>query len=286
MGEPAASFGYGRVPWEFVKWHFHPEYELHQIIKTNGKLFIGDTVCRFAPGSLFLVGPYIPHNFVSDVPPDTVIPKRDLVIQFKKEWIDTCATALMEFHNARNIFDEAIFGVEYKGETPRRVYKIFNRMDDLNALERLSAFIEILSLLDKCETRNVLGKTTYFLDRRMASLRKLDKVVGFILSNLDREIRLEDAAANIQMSYKGFSKWFAECTGIGFRRFVLMARLKKSCEYLYGNNESVREICFRVGFNNVSNYNRLFRKLIGTTPSEFRKRSIDMENINYIRDGY
>ena len=274
------------LPWEFVKWHFHPVYELHQIVKTSGNLFIGDTVCHFAPGSLFLVGPNVPHNFVSDVSSDAVIPGRDLVIQFKREWIEACQAAMIEFHGARNIFDEAIFAVEYMGDTPQLVYKIFNRMDDLSALEKLSAFIAILGLLEKCQSRNVLGKTTYFVDRRTASLKKFSKVVSFVISHLGQEIKLADAAANVEMSYKRFSKWFEDCAGIGFRRFVINTRIKKSCEYLYGNKESVREICFRVGFNNVSNYNRLFLKIIGTTPSKFRKRSIEMKNINYIRDGY
>lgn len=272
------------IPWEFVKWHFHPEYELHQIVKTSGKLFIGDSVYSFYPGSLFLVGSYIPHNFVSNAPPDAVIPGRDLVVQFRKEWIEACEQTMVEFQNLRTVFEEAVFGVEYKDETPQLVFKILNRMDELSATERLSAFISVLDHLARCKNKHVLGRTTYFIDRRTASLRRFNKVVDFIRMHIEDDIRLEQAADHVHMSYKAFSKWFAECAGIGFRRFVIKARINKSCEYLYANNQSIQEICFRVGFNNVSNYNRLFHQILGVTPTEFRRKSMEKRNINYLRE--
>lgn len=274
------------LPWDFVKWHFYPEYELHQLVKTSGNLFIGDSVCHFYPGSLFLVGPYIPHNFVSDAPPDAIIPGRDLVIQFKKEWIEACENAMVEFQNLRIVFEEAIFGVEYGDETPQLVFKIMSRMESLSAMERLSAFISILDLLARCKNRNILGRTTYFLDMRTTSLKKFNKVVDFIRAHMEDEIKLEDAAASVHMSYKRFSKWFVECAGVGFRRFVIKTRINKSCEYLYANNDSIQEICFRVWFNNVSNYNRLFHQIMGVTPTEFRENSIAKKNFIYLKEYY
>ncbi|MDR3515310.1 MAG: AraC family transcriptional regulator [Azospirillaceae bacterium] len=284
---PGNSFRFIRhgIPYPFVNWHFHPEFEIHQIIRTSGKLFIGDSVHSFRPGSLFLIGPYTPHNFVSNAPIDTVIPERDLVIQFKKEWIEASATLLAEFQNFRPLFEDAIFGVEYNGTTLQNVYKLMNKIDSVDVVERLVCFIRILDAMLKCPQKNILGTSSYFLDTRTTSLRKFHNVVDYIHGHIDEDIPMEIAARLVNMSYKTFSRWFLECTGIGFRKYVIKIRIRKSCEYLFSTQRSIQEICFMVGFNNVSNYNRLFKEIVGMTPSEFKKKSIEAKSYNFLREG-
>lgn len=285
---PGNSFRFLRhgVPHEFVRWHFHPEFEIHQIIRTSGKLFIGDGVQGFRPGSLFLIGPYTPHNFVSSVRADAVIPDRDLVIQFRKEWIEAAAGLLTEFQAFRGVFEEAIFGVEYGGSTPQAVYRLLTRIETVEPAERLICFIRILEELQRCEHKTVLGTSKYFIDTRTASLRRFNKVVDHIRDHIDEEIAMETAADLVGMSYKMFSRWFAECTGIGFRRYVIKTKINKSCEYLFSTPLSIQEICFLVGFNNVSNYNRLFRQVIGVTPSEFRRKSLEAHSTSFLQEGF
>jgi AraC-like DNA-binding protein len=282
------SFRFQRagLPNDSVKWHFHPEYELHQIIRTSGKLFIGDNVLNFRPGSLFLIGPYTPHNFVSDVRDGTVVPERDLMLQFSKEWIEASAGVLTEFRLLRSAFEEAVFGVEYAGETQQTVYSLMNRIDHEEPLDRLISFIRIIDQLLHCRRKTVLGTSRYFIDTRTASLRRFNRVVDYIREHIDEDISMEAAADRVDMSYKMFSRWFMECTGIGFRRYVIKTRINKSCEYLFSTSRSIQEICFLVGFNNVSNYNRLFRQVIGSTPSEFRRKSQETQGYDFPLEGF
>ena len=74
-----------------AKWHFHPEYELHFIITSNGKFFIGDHIGSYGAGNLILTGPNLPHNWVSELPEGVVLPERDLVLQFSGDFIERCA---------------------------------------------------------------------------------------------------------------------------------------------------------------------------------------------------
>ena len=67
------SHGY---PYHTVRWHFHPEFELHQIVETKGRYFVGDFIGEFEPGNLVLTGPNLPHNWVSDVPDGQTVPLR------------------------------------------------------------------------------------------------------------------------------------------------------------------------------------------------------------------
>src|SRR3954466_8626188 len=71
-GESFAAWAHG-YPYRTVRWHFHPEYELHMVVATTGRYFVGDFIGEFAPGNLVLTGPNLPHNWVSDLPKDTSI---------------------------------------------------------------------------------------------------------------------------------------------------------------------------------------------------------------------
>ncbi len=88
--EPEGSFGYVRylehgVPSPLMRWHYHEEYELHYIVNTCGKVFVGDYIDRFKPGNLILTGPRLPHNWLSTDMPKEGVKIRDRVIQFSDE---------------------------------------------------------------------------------------------------------------------------------------------------------------------------------------------------------
>ncbi len=57
-------------PFRTVRWHFHPECELHYVVSTSGRYFVGDFIGSFEPGNLVLTGPNLPHNWVSDTAPE------------------------------------------------------------------------------------------------------------------------------------------------------------------------------------------------------------------------
>ena len=67
-GESFKAWEHG-YPFRTVRWHFHPEYEIHHVVATAGRYFVGDFIGEFEPGNLVLTGPNLPHNWVSDVAP-------------------------------------------------------------------------------------------------------------------------------------------------------------------------------------------------------------------------
>ena len=74
-------------PFRTVRWHFHPEYELHYVVNTTGRYFVGDFIGSFVPGNLVMTGPNLPHNWVSDLPPGAEVPLRNRVVQFTEGFI-------------------------------------------------------------------------------------------------------------------------------------------------------------------------------------------------------
>src|SRR3954452_4077943 len=94
-GESFAAWAHG-YPYRTVRWHFHPEYELHIVAATSGRYFVGDFIGEFAPGNLVLTGPNLPHNWVSDIPKSASIPLRCRIIQFSEEFILGAVRAMPE----------------------------------------------------------------------------------------------------------------------------------------------------------------------------------------------
>ena len=91
-------------PFHTVRWHFHSEYELHHVVDTGGHYFVGDFIGNFAPGNLVLTGPNLPHNWVSDVAPDSRIPLRGRVLQFTEKFMrDTTMLFLMSCRAMRRV---------------------------------------------------------------------------------------------------------------------------------------------------------------------------------------
>jgi hypothetical protein len=78
------SHGY---PYPTVRWHFHPEYELHLVTTTSGNRYVGDHIGPFEPGDLVLTGPNLPHNWISQIAPDELVTQRCLVLQFTEALI-------------------------------------------------------------------------------------------------------------------------------------------------------------------------------------------------------
>ena len=115
-GESFKAWAHG-YPFHTVRWHFHPEYEIHHVVATSGHYFVGDFIGEFEPGNLVLTGPNLPHNWVSDVPPGTSVPLRGRVVQFSQEFIADATTALPELAGCENILELSRRGALFSSAT-------------------------------------------------------------------------------------------------------------------------------------------------------------------------
>ena len=103
-------------PTELARWHSHPEYELHLITATSGKAFVGDYIGEFRPGTLYLTGPDLPHNWISDdLETSQSVPLRDMLVQFSDDTIKQLAKAFPEFNEMTTMFELARSGIEFTG---------------------------------------------------------------------------------------------------------------------------------------------------------------------------
>ncbi len=259
-------------PTPLARWHFHDEYELHLIVATSGKAFVGDWIGPFQPGHLVLCGPRLPHNWIStDLPPGGVA-ERDLVIQFRHEPIAQAAEQIPELAELLPLLERARHGIEFFGLSERALAH-WRRAKQARGLERLVAFCEYLQDLVRCTDYRLLSNVMMQGEDDAASLHQVNAIVDRITSDFTQPLSANELAAELGMSESRFSRFFRRSTGNTFTDFVNRVRVNRACQLLMESDRLVTQICYEVGFNNVANFNRRFLEIKGMTPSEFRRQA-------------
>jgi AraC-like DNA-binding protein len=95
---------------------------------------------------------------------------------------------------------------------------------------------------------------------------------AYILAKCDGPIRLEDVARHVNVSLYYFCKLFKKATGMTFTEFVNRQRVERAKQMLLDPEERVTVIAYEVGFQSLSQFNRCFLKIVGDSPTEFRRR--------------
>ena len=270
---PRESFRWAThdYPHHLAKWHCHPEYELHLVRESSGRMMIGDHVGPFQAGSLILTGPNLPHNWVSAIEPGTTLRERDVLVQFNGEIADRLSHAFAEFTDVAALLQEAAFGVEFSGETAERGRKKLCEIGTWEGPRRLIAFLDLMADLAACRTdRRTLSKCAPALGLHTSASRKLERVITFLGAHFRRDIALQEAADICNMEATAFSRFFKHQTGHNFSAYVNHLREQAACQLLATSDKSVTDICFETGFNNTANFNRRFFVVCGETPSGYR----------------
>lgn len=258
-------------PCPLVRWHNHKEYELHLIVASSGKVFIGDYVGNFGPGSLFLTGPHLPHNWISQVNEGEVVSQRDMLVNFTDELLEAGHNVFSELRRLTPMLERSQYGIEFRCPTTlTRASELMQQVADSRGATRLGYFLIMLELLAECDDYQLLsGATSSQLGDDNHSDRT-NMAVNYIFENYMRELPLEEVASHLGMKPTYFSRFFKRATGRCYVEFVNSLRISKSCELLLDNEKPVTDICFESGFNNLSNFNRRFQQLKGMTPSRYR----------------
>lgn len=271
---PSQSFRWNvhDYPHHLAKWHYHPEYELHLIQSSSGKMMIGDFLGDFEAGVLILTGPNLPHNWVSDIGENERVDDRDMLIQFSSDFASAMVEPFEEFQNVGAMLADAAHGVEFLGDAAREGAQRLAAIGRQRGAERLLSFMSLLDRLSRDpRERRMLARSAPALGIRTASSQRLQRAIDFLHENYTSSIRLQDVAELCGMEASNFSRFFKRQTGHSFARFVNQLRVHHACALLTGTQQPITEICFDSGFNNTANFNRQFAAICRQTPSEYRE---------------
>ena len=268
-GESFKIWAHG-YPFRTVRWHYHPEYEIHLVTATSGRMFVGDHIGTFEPGNLVMTGPNLPHNWLSDVPPGSSVDERCLVLQFTADFAQNCAGSFPELGFLPGLLAEAARGVQFPAETGALLQPLMRALLPARGAARLGLFFNLLDVLRRCNERRLLASVGYQPSPSTYLMHPLNHVLNHIAQNLHTELREGELAELSGFSPSAFSRAFQRQTGMTFVRYINSMRINRACELLTGGKRRITDICYEVGFNNLSNFNRQFFALKNMTPRAFR----------------
>ena len=258
-------------PSDLCRWHAHEEYELHLIVETRGKAFVGNHMGTFEPGSLYLTGPNLPHNWITDDVTNKPIETRDMLVQFSQESFEKLAEGFPEFGGVRRMLELAESGILFEGFNATFARGHMESIRDNEGPERILAFIRFLVRLNEHAEKVTLSETKLVSIGESSKHSRIGEVIDHIVENYANEISAAQAAEMAGMSLSAFSRHFSHATGHNFIEFVNRVRVGQACGLLYSSDEQVTSICYTVGFKNVANFNRHFLKIKGMTPTNYRE---------------
>jgi AraC-like DNA-binding protein len=258
--------------------HYHEEFEINLIINASGaKRIIGDHIGEIDNLELVLVGPNLPHCWVTHHCKNKII--SEITIQFHKDLIDEKFLGRNQLFFIKEMFEKAKQGIHFSIVTAnfvqKRIIELANKQGFLSVLELMS----ILHLLSTSNDMQLLSGAAFSNVNQSYNSRRVKKVVDYLNQHFDKPISLANVANLANMTEVSFSRFFKQHTGNSFIDNLLEIRLSHASRLLIDTHLPISQIAFNCGFNNISNFNRIFKKKKSCTPKEFRE---DYANINRV----
>lgn len=260
--------------------HIHPEYEMNFIENSKGaRRIVGDSIEEIDDLELCLIGNeklehgWIDYNCTSkDI--------HEITIQFHHDLFLESLLNKKQFHSLSVMFENAKKGIVFSRPVIEKVRsQIIALTNNPNGFQSVMDLIMILHELSNDQNSRILSNSTFTNDSDSAESRRVQKVISYLQTNFQDEIRLNDVAGYIGMSEAAFSRFMKKRTGRNFIEYLNDLRLGIASRQLVNSSKSVAEISFESGFNNISNFNRLFKKRKGVTPKEFRDNYSKMRKL-------
>ncbi|MBS0448325.1 MAG: AraC family transcriptional regulator [Proteobacteria bacterium] len=258
-------------PYETVRWHFHPEYELNLITDTCGRYFVGDHTGRFEPGQLCMMGPNLPHNWISEVPDNRPVAQRCIVLQFSGRSINRGIAAFPELAHIERLLASSQRGILFSAAVARRAGAVMNQLLNARGFQRVHQFLALLDMLATAQDSTLLATPAFRPDPEGYQSSTINQVLTYLAERLGDRLREADVARYAGMEPSAFSRFFRRHTDVPFVQYLGRLRVNRACELLINSDKPITEICYACGFNNVSNFNRQFLALKGMPPSQFRR---------------
>lgn len=252
--------------------HNHSVYELNFVENAKGvRRIVGDSQEVIGDYDLCLItSPDLEHVWEQNECHSDDI--REITVQFDFSMSDETLFGRNPYASITRMMQEAKKGLSFPLQAIRRIYGMLDTLSSVkDGFYAVQQFLTILYELSRCENARTLASSSYAKVTVEDDSRRILKVKNFISKNYMDELRLPELASLAGMSSSAFSRFFKLHTGRNISEYIIDLRLGYAARMLVDTAKSISEIGFDCGFNNLSNFNRIFKKKKGCSPSEFRE---------------
>jgi AraC-like DNA-binding protein len=275
--EKDSSFVYHRyvTPLFETPWHFHTEFEIVLCDGGFGNKFVGNHSSTYREDDLMLLGSNLPHWYKADnsfyeSPKTQEGLPASIVIQFT--W-DSFGKGFFDIHEMKAVKDlllRADKGFEFSGETRDKLNTIIRENIDQAPQDRLITLLKILTLMSNTAEITPLSEIG-MLGMSNKDSDRMRHILSTVMSNYHKEINLDQLGKEVGLTKAAFCRYFKARTQKTFVNYLNEIRINHVCEYLRNSDRPITEIAYECGFTNISNFNRQFKELLGSSPKDFRK---------------
>ncbi|WP_299117782.1 AraC family transcriptional regulator [uncultured Winogradskyella sp.] len=256
------------APIFYDKLHQHEEIQISYIVYGSGTLVAGDAINQYNQDDIIVIGSNLPHVFKTD---NNCIENSHMIsLFFTSSSFGVDFFQLPEFNGINRFFEEAKQGFKVISDTSG-IKSYFNQLKNASKLNRFIILLQILEAISNSELE-ILSSLTYHKTYSANEGDRMRKIFEFTLDNYKDNITLNDIARIANMTKNAFCKYFKKRTNKTYIEFLNELRIQNASQLIINNNElSMTEAAELSGYNNISNFNRQFKKLKRQSPLEFKK---------------
>lgn len=250
--------------------HKHEEIELNFVENCTGaRRIVGDSIEILGQYDLALIGSNLEHTWEQNICKEQKV--REITIQFEPNLFGDTLLGKSQMRSIQQLLENAKNGIAFGISAIMRIY---NRLDEITKTQpgfyRVMKLLEILYELSIDDDYRKLASSSFANVQVSTESRRVRKVEEYIDSNFQQELRLQTLADLAGMTASAFSRFFKLRTGKTVQEYIIDVRIGHAARELVDSTKSIAEICIDCGFNNISNFNRIFKKKKGCSPSLFR----------------
>ena len=272
---PDRSFSVRRdlVPHVNNRWHYHSEVELIHFKKGEGTQFIGDSIKRFKPGDVVLVGPDLPHYWRFDEAyfEENASAKSDVrVAHFSEAFWGSSFLDLPENKTIKTVLGKAKRGIQVSGHAKLKVAELLEQLLRADGIQRIILLMEALSVIG-CSTQLISLSSIGFQPAKVVESDRINSIYEYSIKNFKRKIHLEEIAEVANISPNSFCRYFKSRTRKTYSRFLIELRVGHACKLLIENTHCFKRLCYESGFNNFTSFHKYFKMITGKSPLAYQK---------------
>jgi AraC-like DNA-binding protein len=259
---------------EKSNWHYHNNFEISFITEGSGKRIVADSIEEFQPGDLVFIGRNLPHVWIVDK--ESRNPNNRslemVFLQFTSDILGSQILALPEFKHVAKALTLSERGIQIVGQTLNEASEIMLQLPYLKGFERMLHFFRMMDIIGKSETNIQLASKEYYKMRFTTGNKRIAAIHEYLMNNYRNEVDLKKIAALVNMAEGSLCRFFRMNMGMTVFEYLNQLKVEFACKLLMDNNLGILEVCLDSGFNNLSHFNKQFKRTTGVPPSEYRKR--------------
>jgi AraC-like DNA-binding protein len=269
LPDPGQSFKFFKPSLKnYFFWHYHPEFELVYVEASNGIRHVGQHISSYMGSDLVLIGSNIPHlNF--DYGLKTKY--KQIVVQLKENFLINAFSEMPELSSIQKLFERAHLGLSFSGKTKSIVVEKLKHMETVDHFQQLLCLLEIFQILAKSKEVVELNEQDTSIKLFLNDKIRMGAIYKYIHANYNETPDVNAVASSVHLSTAAFCRYFKKQTKMTFTDFVNQYRITQAKTLLL-QDKSISEACYEVGYESLSYFNKLFKKIAGENPSDFKKR--------------